>query len=350
MRRKSLMVVLLLGLLAGLSQVAWAFQPDNGEFLRGRVIAVQGEALQVETLEGRVEVLAGPEASLLVPTANKHPPSPEDIRIGAYIVAEGKRDEGGTFSAETLAVVPNKRFRSHFLLGRITAIEGTTLRIGDNGRPLFTDEHTRFYIGLSYPKEVDIEALSVGDLVLAVHIPLTTAGLGGHCHHLAKAVIVVSKPELRHHLVYGWVSAVGDETMTIATRRGEREVITTPDTRFRIPGVRKPTLDDIEKVRFDALIVGEWTPDGFVARRVIAVPMPQDLAVTHGQVKVIEGERLVLETPFGERTVITDERTHFRVGDEESFPMNVRIGDEVVALGSLKDAALLAKLVVVAPE
>lgn len=347
MKLKLAMAILLIGLFASLPQMAWAFEPGDGKFLRGRVMAVRGQLLDVVTPEGKVEVITDPETKFTVPGVTE--PAVGEIRFGAYIVAQGEWNEEGAFSAKRVTVVPMQRAGVHAVHGRITAIEGTTLtvqtRCGE--KRIFTDENTRFrIIGVEAPS---VEDLSIGDPILAICSPIPTLGQRGHCHHLAKTVAVLPEEGLRRHTVRGWVVNIEDGTLVLATPMGEMRVTTTAETRFRVPGVKEPAIEDIKKVHHNVIAFGEWRVGTFVAKVVIAVPVLPRPRTVRGEVTAIEGSTLTVDTPRGEKTVMTNERTRFRMRGVESPTLaDIKVGSKIVALGRPDgEGGLSARMVVI---
>jgi hypothetical protein len=148
----------------------------------------------------------------------------------------------------------------------------------------------------------------------------------------------------------GQVVAVEGDTLLVNTLSGEeRSVVVGEETRLRIPGVREPSIESIEV----GDCVGAWgeiDEDGdLLATVVVIVPaeMAQRRFVVMGHVTAMEGQTLTVETRQGERIVLTDDSTHFRIaGVEDPGLEDVSVGDTILALGRPdKEGNLLARAV-----
>jgi len=153
----------------------------------------------------------------------------------------------------------------------------------------------------------------------------------------------------------GQVAAIEGDRLLITTPAGEEQtVITHEETRFRIPGVREPSISDIEVGDY----LGAWgqrNEDGDLVASVVIV-VPAELArrgqVVQGQVTAVEGLTIRVETNQGERTVVTQESTRFFIpGLEEPGIGDVTIGDPILALGRPDDEGnLLARVVAIVSQ
>jgi len=153
----------------------------------------------------------------------------------------------------------------------------------------------------------------------------------------------------------GQVAAIEGDRLLITTPAGEEQtVITHEETRFRIPGVREPSISDIEVGDY----LGAWgqrNEDGDLVASVVIV-VPAELArrgqVVQGQVTAVEGLTIRVETNQGERTVVTQESTRFFIpGLEEPGIGDVTIGDPILALGRPGDEGnLLARVVAIVSQ
>jgi hypothetical protein len=148
----------------------------------------------------------------------------------------------------------------------------------------------------------------------------------------------------------GQVSAIEGDSLLITTPAGdEQTIITNERTRFRIPGVREPSIGDVEVGDY----VGAWgqrNEDGDLVASVVIV-VPAELArrgyVMQGQVTAVEGLTISVETGQGERVVVTHEATRFFVpGVEEPGIGDVSVGDPILALGRPDDEGNLVARVV----
>ena len=148
----------------------------------------------------------------------------------------------------------------------------------------------------------------------------------------------------------GQVAAIEGDSLLITTPAGEEQsVITHEETRFRIPGVRKPSIGDVDIGDH----LGAWgrrNEHGDLVASVVIV-VPAELArrgyVVQGQVASLEGLTITVETGQGERVVVTRESTRFFIpGLEEPGIGDVTIGDPILALGRPDDEGYLVARVV----
>ena len=151
----------------------------------------------------------------------------------------------------------------------------------------------------------------------------------------------------------GQVMAIEGDTILVSTMAGEEcRVITDEDTRFRIPGVREPTIDDIDVGDYIGAR-GARNEDGdLVAATVVVLPAEHAYRrnVVRGEVLAIEGLTLTVQTALGERLVITDEATRFRIrGVEDPSMEDISVAFPILAIGRPDgEGNLLARVVAVA--
>jgi hypothetical protein len=261
--------------------------------------------------------------------------------VGAW----GVIDEDGSLAARVLVVIPVEMAQRRFLVqGHVAAVEGPTVTVdtGQGERVVITDGDTRFFIpGMQEAKIADV---LVGEPVLALGKPDGDGAL------IARVVAIVSPAQVAQHTVRGVVRAIEDDTLGLATRRGEVRVETDGETIFRVPGVEDPGIDDFN-VRDLVVVVGRWDAEAevFHARRVALAPRwPSHVRFLRGEVTSLEGRTLVLETLQGEVAVLTDSDTIFRIpGVDDPGLDDVRLGDKVGVLVTGADGELLAKVVLV---
>lgn len=151
----------------------------------------------------------------------------------------------------------------------------------------------------------------------------------------------------------GQVMAIEGDTILVSTMAGEEcWVLTDEDTRFRIPGVREPTIDHIDVGDYIGAR-GERNEDGdLVAATVVVLPAEHAYRrnVVRGEVLAIDDLTLMVRTDGGERLVVTDELTRFRIpGVEDPSIEDISVGDPILAIGRLdEEGNLLARVVAVA--
>jgi hypothetical protein len=152
--------------------------------------------------------------------------------------------------------------------------------------------------------------------------------------------------------VRGQVVAVEGETLLVDTPSGaERAVIVGQDTRLFMPGVREPSIGDIDVGDFlDAW--GSVNEEGdLLARVAIVVPaeMAQRRNLVQGRVTAVEGLTITVEMGQGERFVVADEATRFLIPRvEDPGVRDVAVGDPILALARLDDEGnLLTRMVAI---
>ncbi len=152
--------------------------------------------------------------------------------------------------------------------------------------------------------------------------------------------------------VRGQVMAIDGAVITVHTRDGEVEIITTDETIFRLPGVDEPGLDDIA-VNDLIAAVGVWNDDGSLQARGVLQPreMERQARLT-GEVAAIDGANLTVALR-GEREIVllTDEETVFQVPDvAEPTLADLQAGDRVIVQVQARDGTPYARVVIVPPD
>lgn len=218
------------------------------------------------------------------------------------------------------------------LRGQVTAIEGDAILVttpsGEECR-VITDQETRFHIpGVPAPTITDVD---VGDYIGA-------RGERNEDGDLLATVVVVVPAEYAHHrnIVRGQVVAIDDLTLKVRTTLGERLVITGEETRFRIPGIEEPSIEDLA-VGDPVLALGRPDEHGNLLARVVAVVSGPQLRrhTLRGLITGIDEDTLNLATRGREVRVETSEDTIFRIpGVEDPGIDDLNVRDLVVVVGT----------------
>lgn len=147
------------------------------------------------------------------------------------------------------------------LLGKVTAIDGTTLSVTvrRGAAAVLTDEATRFRVPNT--EHATLADVQIGDRV-AVWGKRENRRL-----LLARLILVI--PE-RATILRGKVTAIDGDGFRLQTRQGEQIVRVDDETRFRLPGVEDPGLDDLFEGA-KALIAGIKNQDESVLARIVGV-------------------------------------------------------------------------------
>lgn len=236
------------------------------------------------------------------------------------------------------------------LRGQVVAIEGNVLLVntasGGERSVILGDETRLLFPGVREPSIADIE---VGHYV----------GAWGEIDEdgdlLARVVVVVPAALARRgYAVQGHVAAIDLRVLTVETPRGERMVITEEETRFIIPGVEEPTIEDVQ-VGDPLLALGRPDGEGNLVARVVAVVTPGQVRrhTIRGVITALEGHTIGLLTGRGDVRVLTDDETFFRiplVEDPGMDELNVR--DLVLAVGTwhAEDGVFSARALTLIPR
>jgi len=234
------------------------------------------------------------------------------------------------------------------LRGQVVAIDGNVLLVstasGEERRVILGEETRLLFPGVREPSIEDIE---VGHYVGA------WGEIGEDGDLLARVVVVVPAAlAQRGYAVQGHVARIDGRVLTVETPRGERMVITGEETRFIIPRVEEPTIEDVQ-VGDPLLALGRPDEQGNLVARVVAVVTPGQVRrhTLRGVITALEGDTIGLLTGRGDVRVLTDDETVFRIpGVEDPGLDDLRVGDRVgvlIARAEGGDGGLLAKVALV---
>jgi RNase P/RNase MRP subunit p29 len=249
-----------------------------GRFIaQGTVSDIEGTALVLDTLQGEKQVTTD-EAVFWAPDVED--PSLDDVQVGDQVVALGRPDEDGRLAARLVAIASAEELREHVVRGKVTAVEGQTLVITtrEGEKEVVTTSQTYFHVpSVEEPGFGDIE---VGCIIMVL-------GQKDDDSTFTAQIVAVTRARLRRriiirrHTVRGEVTAIGDTTLTVETPLGEKTILTDEDTRFRIPGVEDPSIEDI-KVDDRVIALGRRNKDGDFVARVVGVPKGRRLSPETG--------------------------------------------------------------------
>lgn len=231
--------------------------------LRGLIMAVEGTTLTVRTGQGTVNVLTDEQTLFHLPRVEE--PTVADVGVGQVVLVLG-RPEGESFRAAAVAVVSRRAIRRHTVRGRVSAVDDQTLTVDTpRGEQLvFVDDQTRLRMpGVETPGLSDI---TPGMWVVA-------AGFHGEDGGLQARVILVISEHLQRRALRGEVTAIEGNVLTLETQRGEVQVLTDENTRYRsLAGAGQLSLGDIE-VGSRVLVLGRRGEEGdALAVSVILLP------------------------------------------------------------------------------
>jgi hypothetical protein len=258
-------------LLARAVIVVPAEMAQRRNLVQGRVTAIDGLTIAVETGQGQRIVITGEATRFLIPGVED--PGLEDVAMGDPILALGRPDDEGDLLARMVAIVTAGQVQRHTLRGVIMAIEGDTIGLltGRGDVRVLTDRETIFRIpGVEDP---GIDDLEVRDQVLVV-------GTWDPEQELFTARAVTLIPRWPSHLrfVRGEVTGIEGRTIVLNALRGEVAVLTDGDTLFRIPGAEEPGLENLRVGDKVGILVGRGDDGGLLAKVVLVRRPPESIA------------------------------------------------------------------------
>jgi RNase P/RNase MRP subunit p29 len=244
--------------------------------VRGTVTAVAGDRVSVETRQGDAATL------LITNTTRMWVPGEAvtttvELAVGDPVLALGRpvESEGGekALVALLVTVVSDEDLPKVLIRGKVVAVTRQTLVVeaGRGERAITILPRTRLW---SPRGRLDgVSDLLPGDLIVALGQP-TELG-----QWVAGLVLVPGAQPAPAPLLRGVVTAkdAGAATLTVETeRRGEVTIQTSGATRYRIPGVEKPDLSDVQ-VGDSVVVVGRLEPgsESTVRAQAIAVIPPE---------------------------------------------------------------------------
>ena len=267
MKRKlllgTLITLLTLGISGGVAFAADSVQRHGG---LGKVIAIGQNTLTVENQWGTFDILTDEKTVIRVPGVEN--PTLDDVPVGALVAGHVEKRDDSSFLAKAIFVVPPPKARLRGL-GKVTAVGDDALTVetrrGETIQVLVDGETVLRIRGVEDPT---LDAIHVGDIVAGQVERQEDSTL------LAKIIAVVP-PKNEHIRGLGKVTAVGDDALTVETRRGETiQVLVDGETVLRIRGVEDPTLEDIH---IGDIVAGqaEKQGDGTLLAKIIAVVPPR---------------------------------------------------------------------------
>ncbi|MFN2270634.1 MAG: DUF5666 domain-containing protein [Anaerolineae bacterium] len=121
--------------------------PDDAARLNGRVTAVGGTTIVLETVRGLVDVLTDEDTVFHVPSVEE--PGLDDIKVGDRVVVGGSWESESTFHAIAVGVVGGRSAGARgFVRGHVTSIGEGSFVVGTARGPVtvMVDEGTGFHV------------------------------------------------------------------------------------------------------------------------------------------------------------------------------------------------------------
>ncbi len=259
----------------------------NQGALLGKIAAVGEDSLTVEAWWGSVEVKVNEDTKYRIRGKEG---SLADLQVGDKVAVLGQKVDG--VPTAKLVVVPPRiklcwrakllhQLKRHLVQGKVLSIgDGTlTLETPRGQVDITLTDETKYRIK---GKEGSLEDISEGDRVVV---------LGKKTDDTFTARLVVVLPEsvkshkwflkkhlLRHHALRGEVTAIGPDSLTLSTKRGESNIRLTEDTKYKArteEGLKEVSREDIA-VGSRVLVIGRKIDDIPTARLVVILPPSQE--------------------------------------------------------------------------
>lgn len=149
----------------------------------------------------------------------------------------------------------------------------------------------------------------------------------------------------------GEVTGIDEGVLTVRTPRGEIPVLTGEPTRFYVPGIEDPGVEDVQ-VGDRIVVLGRGDRGAFRAQLVAVVDAQAELGRRIGQVVSVEGHVVTLAALSGETyTVYTDADTIFHIpGVEDPGVDDIEVGQVVVAAGIQNEDGSLQAILLFVPQ
>ena len=216
---------------------------------------------------------------------------------------------------------------SHFVL---STQEGDAL--------ISVDANTHYWVqGMEQPTLADVQ---IGDVTLVLGLREETGSIS------ARIVLVV--PPVPVGCLRGQVTAIEGQTLIVAARGEEKELVTNEDTQFRVQDVEDATLADIQ-VGDRVFVLGEANVTGTPLAKLVAL-IPEGAmgpVSARGRVTAVAEGSLMVQVRDNVVTVIVGQDTSIHVpGTENPALSDVRVGDWVLAIGRPTDWCQMTALAV----
>jgi Cu/Ag efflux protein CusF len=168
---------------------------------------------------------------------------------------------------------------------------------------------------------------------------------------LAGSMVALAEEPNRQQEIRGEVIAVRSAAGAIAIRTASAPsiiVYVNERTRYVVPGVREPGLDDIN-VGDQITAAGVWRTRSEFDAALITVTRPVVRPVElSGKVKAIEAPVFVLETRAGDKRIMTNASTRFSINGIQNMSLaDVRVGDEATVNALAGNDGTLTALIVI---
>ena len=315
--------------------------------LRGEVTLVTlPDSFELETAdEPRWTVLVDDDTEFRIPGIKD--PSLENVDVGDKALVTGERPDPGSTTITAKLVVVQKP-QPIKLTGTVVGIDvesgvfGLKL-LSDEVKRIHTNPSTRWIIpGIKNPT---ISDLKVGAKAMA-WVKTDEQGI------LTALRVHAQNPKPRPITLLGEIIGVSGDVFGLELRSGEaKRIYTDGDTKFHVPGVGNPTINDLP-VGANAVVTALEDDEGKLWAQKVIVERPRPrLGRIIGEIIAIQDNEITVETEDGAATVRTDESTLFYIpGASDPGIGELAAGDMIIAVGEwVEDDVLLAKAIGLIP-
>lgn len=261
--------------------IAWA---ADREPAAGNEFSVVGEVASIKDDQMIVETEAGEEVGVLLIDETyqwlpgEPPTTTLSLAVGDPVLVLGRPagavEDPAALAAWLILVAEREELPRYVVRGRAAAVTAQTIVVqtGRAERAITVTRATRLWA----PKGrlASLREVKPGDKVVAVGQPTEL----GQWH--AGVVLAMGGPQVTQRGLRGQVTAIDLEagTLEVETARGSVTVTTGEETRYRLPGVDDPGLDDIQ-VGDPIVAVGRFEsrdPAVFAARGIGTQPAREE--------------------------------------------------------------------------
>jgi hypothetical protein len=242
--------------------------PRDMDKTRGKVAEIKGNEIVVNNDQGSQRIVTDDKTRFRM---GLRLASLEDIEIDDPVLAIGEAQSDGSLRALLVTVVTGEQLRRHTLRGNVLSVDvaAGTLTVEATGHKeglwsVETTAETRYRVrGVENPSLADI---AVGD-----HVGLVGRATDAEQEIGVARLIVVIPDEFKDSIrVRGEVTAIGDQSFTLSSLRGEFNVLIQDDTRYRTRGDQDVSFAELE-VGANVVVIGEPQGDSEIQAKVIGI-------------------------------------------------------------------------------
>ncbi|MDX1614284.1 MAG: DUF5666 domain-containing protein [Candidatus Promineifilaceae bacterium] len=302
------------------------------------VVAIHGAKLDIRTRQG-VEAKAVTSSQTVFRIIGDADPSVGDLAVGDRIAIRGEvsGQDGGSpvVHASHIGLVPE----GERMLGRVSAINDDGLEITRLVGPIIVNVASDTWVALGgrdlqwAGNPPGRDAISEGMLVVAFGEVLDETSFAAH------TFVVRPFPHAPLRPIGGTIDSLDDASFSMNTAAGSTLRVQVNDqTRYRLPSVEDPGLDDLQ-VGAEVVVIGRPAGEETLQARLVAY-RPERPA-TLAEIESINGNHLILVTRSGQefRALAGPDTLFFISGNPEADLDDFAAGDTVLAVGERAGAS-----------